>query len=305
MIAYILVGLPASGKSTWAHEHQARSPNTVIVNNDTIRNSIYEQLGHRQWSGEIESQVRMHREDQIRAAAAQQRDLIVDNTHLNHKTLANIKKFCTQLGYKIQIVDFGHVSVDECVARDATRVGHAQVGEQVIRDMHKKFLARAAEGTLPRWQKNNFLPTGVIVDLDGTLAEMTERGPYDEHRVYEDLPREHVLYTVRALQRQGVKLLIMSGRSENCRAETERWLQDKCGFRRGGAAQLEGYELWMRAADDRRRDSAVKRDLYDAHVRDRYSVMAVFDDRQQVVEECWNALGLPVFRCGVVGRDNF
>jgi hypothetical protein len=65
------------------------------------------------------------------------------------------------------------------------------------------------------------------------------------------------------------------------------------------------YLLLMRAANDRRRDSLVKRELYDQHVAGRYSVLAVFDDRAQVIRECWGQLGLPVFRCGVIDQDEF
>jgi hypothetical protein len=51
----------------------------------------------------------------------------------------------------------------------------------------------------------------------------------------------------------------------------------------------------MRAAGDTRADAVVKRELFDAHIRDRYAVTAVFDDRDSVVA-MWRGLGLTVFQ---------
>jgi len=53
--------------------------------------------------------------------------------------------------------------------------------------------------------------------------------------------------------------------------------------------------LYMRAHKDGRRDSVVKVELFDAHVRDAYDVTCVLDDRDQVVE-AWRALGLTVLQ---------
>lgn len=54
---------------------------------------------------------------------------------------------------------------------------------------------------------------------------------------------------------------------------------------------MSDYELHMRPAGDRRRDSIVKAELFDRHVRDQYRVLVVLDDRKQVVE-MWRSLGL-------------
>ena len=51
----------------------------------------------------------------------------------------------------------------------------------------------------------------------------------------------------------------------------------------------------MRATGDQRRDSIVKLEIFDQEIRDRYHVIGVFDDRQQVVR-MWRALGLTVFQ---------
>ena len=297
MKAYITVGLPASGKSSWAREHVAQNPNTVIVNNDTIRHEYMDRAKITKWTPQVEDYVRTQRELAIGTAKFKQQNVVVDNTHMNPKTRKQIVKFCQQLGYEVELVDFQHVSVDECVQRDAQREGRAQVGEKVIRDMYRKFTPRPAEGELPDWQPNDRLTKAVIVDLDGTMAQMTARGPFDEHLVDTDRVRLFVRTTVWALYEAGFKVIFMSGRSERCRDLSEQWIEQQCGFRE--------YLLFMRGVDDRRRDSDVKRDLYVQHVQGRYSVMSVFDDRAQVIRECWKPLGLPVFRCGLIDADEF
>jgi predicted kinase len=300
LTAYILKGLPASGKSTWAKEQSAKT-GAVIVNNDTIRKEIYEELGHQNWSGEIEKQVKIYREDQIEMAFDGRHDVIIDNTHCNPKAYEAIKKFCYyNLGFEIEVVDFMHVSVDECIRRDSLRTGSAQVGEAVIRKMDKMANVSKFREPLPSWTPT-LQDNLIIADVDGTLAEIQNRGPYDEHLVYNDKPRNHVVVTIKSLMVgfPQVKLIVMSGRSDACYDKTYDWLIDKCGFEEGS------FTLLMRAKGDRRRDSIVKRELYDQHVAGKYNVMAVFDDRHAVIKECWSALNLPVFRCGVVDKDDF
>lgn len=300
LTAYITVGLPASGKSTWAREHAAQNPDTVIVNNDTIRAEYMDRAKITKWTPQVEEYVRTQRELAISTAKFKHQNVVVDNTHMNLKTRRQTVEFCQNLGFEVELVDFQHVSVEECVQRDAQREGRAQVGEKVIRDMYRKFTPRPAEGELPAWKKDPLLRKAIIVDLDGTVAQMVARGPFDEHLVYSDIVREHVLITIKALIREGFYVIFMSGRSKRCFAESDRWLKEICEL-----IPDEQYILLMRAENDRRRDSDVKRDLYQQHVEGRFSVMSVFDDRSEVIRNCWKPLGLPVFRCGLIDADNF
>ena len=52
----------------------------------------------------------------------------------------------------------------------------------------------------------------------------------------------------------------------------------------------------MRAADDKRRDDAVKYDLFNEHVRDKFRVNLVLDDRAQVIRLWRDMLGLPTWQ---------
>jgi hypothetical protein len=57
----------------------------------------------------------------------------------------------------------------------------------------------------------------------------------------------------------------------------------------------------MREYGDQRKDSIVKAEIFDQEIRGRYHVVAVFDDRDQVVR-MWRSLGLTVFQ---VAEGNF
>ena len=86
LTAYITVGLPASGKSTWAREHVAQNPDTVIVNNDTIRNDYMDRAKISKWTPQVEEYVRTQRELAISTAKFKHQNVVVDNTHMNPKT---------------------------------------------------------------------------------------------------------------------------------------------------------------------------------------------------------------------------
>jgi predicted kinase len=309
MKAYITIGLPASGKSTWAKEFCDKNSNTdnvvIRVNNDDIRNAIYAEQGHRNWSPKLETLVRTTKEMRISTRAMARHDVVIDNTHLSPKTLKEMISFCEGLGYVVELVDFRHVSLEECIRRDSLREGHNQVGEKVIRNMYNQFMKEPVDRDLPAWIPNK-LPDCIIVDIDGTLAQMKNRGPYEETKVYQDDVRQHVLFTILSMMNSNpeLKVFVFSGRSEKALIPTVRWMNDKCGL---GVAKYstsvvfdKEVELYMRKEGDRRRDSLVKKELFDLYVKDKYNVIVVFDDRPQVIRECWKELNFPVFQCGLI-----
>jgi hypothetical protein len=53
-------------------------------------------------------------------------------------------------------------------------------------------------------------------------------------------------------------------------------------------------ELYMRKTDDYRDDTIVKRELYENYIKDKFNVVAVFDDRPKVLR-MWRKLGLFTF----------
>jgi hypothetical protein len=57
----------------------------------------------------------------------------------------------------------------------------------------------------------------------------------------------------------------------------------------------------MRAEGDTRKDSIIKEEIYRAEIENKYNVLFVLDDRNQVVE-LWRRLGLT---CLQVAEGNF
>lgn len=105
-------------------------------------------------------------------------------------------------------------------------------------------------------------------------------------RVAHDLPNPAVIEATRAAADSGAQIIYCSGREDSARAATAEWLDRHVGV---------PGPLHMRAATDGRKDAVVKRELFDAHIRDQWDVRYVLDDRQQVVD-MWRELGLTVFQ---------
>jgi hypothetical protein len=132
-------------------------------------------------------------------------------------------------------------------------------------------------------------PAVFLGDMGGTLAVRPggegARRFYDWHRVGEDDPNLPVVRTIRCLQ-QTCPVVIISGRDESCRRQTEMWL---------AAQGVQVLELYMRPRQDNRPDAVVKRELYERHLKGADELIAVFDDRDSVVR-MWRSLGLACFQ---------
>lgn len=139
---------------------------------------------------------------------------------------------------------------------------------------------------LRNWRRTEGLPEVYLVDIDGTVAILAGRSPYDERQVGGDALNQPIADILFDLVRAGHQLIFMTGRTDGCAADTRAWLE-RNGF--------EFIAVFHRAAGDGRADAQVKYELFNTHIRGRYNIKAVFDDRQQVVD-MWRAIGLPVLQ---------
>lgn len=142
-----------------------------------------------------------------------------------------------------------------------------------------------ADGPYP--ERMSTLPPAAIFDIDGTLAIRGDREMFDWSAVDVDHPNPPVLEVARSLHLTGWSIVYLTGRSDESRRLTEAWLHLHVGV---------PGPLLMRSARDFRRDTVVKRELYDRHVVGVYDVRMVFEDRDQVVEMWRNEVGLPCFQ---------
>jgi hypothetical protein len=266
----------------------------VRVNRDDLRRMLHGQRLFTQWA---EAQVTNAQRAGVEALLRARASVIVDDTNLRAKTVREWAEMAARFGASFEVHDFTDVPLEECLRRDAERVGDDRVGEDAIRRMHERYLAGKnlplpvpfvdPGGPGVVYEADPALPPAVLVDIDGTVALMAGRSPYDWQRVGEDAPNPAVIEAVRAMHAAGHAIVFCSGRDEVCRGETEAWLELFVGV---------PYEaLFMRPEGDSRKDSVVKREIFDHEVRDRWRIVGVFDDRQQVVR-MWRALGLTVFQ---------
>jgi predicted kinase len=268
-------GLPGSGKSTWAKEQVlASGGNIKRVNKDDLRRMV--DAG--KWSKNNEKFILKLRDQLIWTALSSGFSVIVDDTNFAPVHESDLRVIAKELTAKFEIKDFTDVPLEVCIERDLQRL--ESVGEKVIRDMYKRYLEPKPE---PPPTHNPDLPTCVIVDIDGTVALMNGRGPYDEHLVHTDLPHGPVVTVVKAMAAARYHIVFMSGRSDACRQRTVEWLK-------GVFPDLSAL-LHMRRSGDSRPDYIVKRELYEKYVKPCFNTHCVFDDRNSVVNE-WRRLGL-------------
>lgn len=284
-------GLPASGKTTFARKLQ---PQVVRVNRDDLRRMLHGERLFTQWA---ESQVTTAQRVQVEALLRARVDVCVDDTNLRAKTLREWAELAARLGADFEVHDFTDVPLEECLRRDIDRPTSDRVGEEAIRRLHERYLAgRALPLPIPQVAAGRAgtvyapppdLPEIVLVDIDGTVALLGDRSPYDMTRVRVDRPNEAVIAAVRAMHAAGHGIVFCSGRDASARADTVAWLDRY--------VRVPYLELHMRAIGDSRKDTVVKKEIFEREIRDRYRVTGVFDDRMQVVR-MWRALGLTVFQ---------
>ena len=276
---YFLKGLPASGKSTWAKDIvNASGETTVRVNKDSMRLMLRLNFSRKFETTVVES---------CRAAGVSALNngfnVIIDDTNFAPKHFNFWEALAKQHSYGLQEVFF-NTPLDVCIARDKKRA--ERVGETVIRDMYQKYYNDIP--VEPMYvQQNPTLPSAVIIDIDGTMAILNGRNPFDISKVDTDLPNVPVVKLAKRLQDVGIKLIFVSGRKDTCREKTDAWLQ---------ANGFYDFRLIMRKADDNRADSITKKELFDTYIAGSYYIEFVLDDRNSVVDMWRKDLRLPCFQ---------
>jgi hypothetical protein len=139
------------------------------------------------------------------------------------------------------------------------------------------------------------LPKAIMCDIDGTLALLGDRNRYDpttgEDRVNDPVANILQVYAHQTLF--PVELILLTGREDKYREFTISWLK------KNGITHYK--ELYMRKTGDFRKDFVIKKELYEKYVKDKYEVLFVLDDRNQVVD-MWRREGLA---CLQVAEGNF
>jgi len=292
----ILRGLPASGKSTMAKELVAKYGNCVRINKDDLRAMLF---GGAKWNPKREDTVVRLQTSLVCQALQNQQSVIVDDTNFNPKHVERWRSIANDGNHKFELIDVD-VSVDECIRRDLNRT--ASVGPDVIRNM-------AWSAGLVKQEK-----PFVIFDLDGTLADITERrklsirddGSMDWKKFFDpvniklDIPRKDIFKMAYDAKNAGNDIIICSGRSDATYWATRKWLMYAWGSLYSYEFTNEHQEFYsrliMRSDSDHRPDTELKLWMLDKYL-DVSKLQYIVDDRPSVIRS-WRSCGLTVHDVG-------
>lgn len=126
------LGLPASGKTTFAKELQ-QAEGHVRVNKDDLRKMLH---GLRPWNRADEDVTAQVSDALIFMLLNRGRSVVCDDT--NFERLEWLRQIASNASAKLTLVDFTAVPVQTCIERDARRPTLARVGEGVIRKMAER-----------------------------------------------------------------------------------------------------------------------------------------------------------------------
>lgn len=147
-------------------------------------------------------------------------------------------------------------------------------------------------------------PKCIICDIDNTILDITQRFHFlngtntdwdsflAEDAIMQDKPIWDTINIVGCLGKF-FPIIFITGRNEGIREITEKQISQI--FREHQL--LCGFEIYMRTDRDWRKDTEIKKELYEKHVKDKYHVVAAFDDKTSIIE-LWRSLGITAYHVG-------
>jgi len=296
LVCKFLIGVPAAGKTTWAKEYIKKNDNWIILGRDYFR---FMTKDAPICEPKIENMITEMFGAAVLTALRFKQNVIIDNTNLKSRYILPIAEMVREFAdVEYQIFD---ISVDNAIERDNAR--EKKVGPEIIKKMYKDYINLLDTFDFSHRKKKELiysppvldkkLPDAYIFDIDGTLAHISgKRGPFDWNKVDRDDLDVILARQVGLHKRNGDTVIIVSGRDESCRDLTIEWLK---------FYGIEFDHLFMRPKNDYRKDSLIKEEIYVNNIKNKYNVIAVYDDRDQVVKK-WRELGI---KCFQVDYGNF
>lgn len=302
LTVWILKGLPASGKSTFAKAKVANSNCSIKrINKDELRLM----LDSGKYSKGNESYILQLRDHIILTTLDLGKSVIIDDTNLYEKHEERIRELVEDFNKgkygnnvpknPVQVkIKFFDVSPEECIKRDLKRPN--SVGSKVIWKMFNTYVKKEEPKKIREpIKQDESLPNALIVDIDGTVALKGDRDIYNWEKVDLDLPNMPIIRIVNWYSSSGCKIIFLSGRDGRSREKTIKWLKHSISL------YPNMWELYMRTPKDNRKDSIIKKELFDEYIKGKYYINFVLDDRNKIVE-LWRSIGLT---CLQVADGNF
>lgn len=288
------IGLSGSGKSSWTVDFIRKNKGWVRTNRDSLREELTGLKAcdyNKNPDGKTEKIINDLQHEQIRYFLNKGLNVIIDNTHLKQSYINEILDkylhmadielkwfYCSVLQAKLNVFN-----------RDGgdTNVNYIERQQGQFDILRKQITQDYYDQTNHIVAQNKSLPHAIICDLDGTLSEAPGKqiGKWHFDRDYtKDFVVEPVQELLHKFEKdKNITIIFISGREDKYQEQTEQFLT-KVG--------ITNYLLYMRKTGDSRRDSVVKQKIFKQYIQNKYYVLFSVDDRLQVVEECWNKLGI-------------
>lgn len=138
----------------------------------------------------------------------------------------------------------------------------------------------------------------IIIDLDGTLANIShrrhfaeaEKGKRDWKSFYAGIGDDEVniwCKNIIDLFNPTHDIILVSGRPENYREITEQWLLWN---------DIKYRFLFMRPKNDQRDDTIIKKEIYEKYIKYAWNITFAVDDRDRIVD-MWRSIGITCLQC--------
>lgn len=296
MLVIIMIGPSGSGKSTRTEELKKKNKELQIIGRDKIRslfNRTYTLNGE-----EFENMVTIIEENMIKTLVQNKISFIIDNTNLKIETIEKyielIKDINSEYSIFLEIMD---VSLKECFDNNHKK-SSGKIEEHIIEKQFQLYKNNFNDywntlNIVDKLEKEKYVPDilnekAVIFDMDGTLSFPDERKWFDYSLIPFDKTYDKIIYLISLFKKDNYKIIIVTARenkivdNKTVKELTVDWLNDN---------KIYFDEIFIREFEDSRKDAVVKKEIFNKHIRNKYNVQYVLDDRYSVVK-MWRKLGL-------------
>ncbi|MDR1896148.1 MAG: AAA family ATPase, partial [Prevotellaceae bacterium] len=257
----LLIGAPGSGKSTLAKYLMRTEENWMRLSRDDFRMMNFSDS---LLSNHKEMLISDMLDTAVETLLRKKCNVLLDATHCRAEYLNHyIEKFNTMADISFKLFE---CDIDELTARCEKR--YAETGRYVPLNVIKRFVndlenlkktfdfspRPLVQSVCVAKQQDASLPKAIICDLDGTLALIGNRDPYNASQSDKDHLNESVACVLKTFAANGYNILLLSGREEIFREPTLRFLTKFA---------VPYHQLWMRKAKDFRKDAVIKREIFD------------------------------------------